>query len=296
MPPGNAATEASLAADGARAAVVTELQTRVASAAVLAPVALATLVVGGLPFAVLVAVVAAIGLWEWTGIGGVPERSLRWAAVVIVAAGVLALQLADRRWAAGLLIMPALLALLAGLKWRSLRWTGFGLVYVAVPATGFVLLRQSEAPAGWIAVLFILVVVWATDIAAYFAGRGLGGPKLWPRVSPKKTWSGALGGTAAAVVAGGLVAVLAGVGGFWLGVALAAPLSIAAQAGDLFESAVKRSFGVKDSGSIIPGHGGVLDRVDGLFGAAAFAWLLAGLGLGGGILALPILIGAGGAS
>lgn len=275
---------------------MTELQTRVASAAVLAPIALAALVVGGLPFATLVAVVAAIGLWEWTGIGGVPERGLRWAAVAIVAAGVLALELADRRWAAGLLIVPAILALLAGFKWRLLRWIGFGLVYVAVPATGFVLLRQAEAPAGWVAVLFILVVVWATDIAAYFAGRGLGGPKLWPRVSPKKTWSGALGGMAAAVVAGGLVAALAGVGSVWSGVALAAPLSIAAQAGDLFESAVKRSFGVKDSGTIIPGHGGVLDRMDGLFGAAALAWLLATLGLGGGILALPMLAGAGGAS
>ena len=149
------------------------------------------------------------------------------------------------------------------------------------------LLRQAEAPVGWAAVLFILVVVWATDIAAYFAGRGIGGPKLWPRVSPKKTWSGALGGTAAALVAGGLVVALSGIGGFVTGAALAVPLSIAAQAGDLFESAVKRKFGVKDSGTIIPGHGGVLDRVDGLFGAAALAWLLAGLGLGGGILMLP---------
>jgi phosphatidate cytidylyltransferase len=287
MPRGNGATEASLAADGARAAVVTELQTRVASAVVLAPVALVALIAGGLPFAALVALVAAIGLWEWTGIASVKELPLRSAAAGIAAAGLMALQLVDRRWALGLLVVPTLLALVAGLRWRSPRWAGLGLIYVAVPSVGLVLLRQAEAPVGWAAVLFILVVVWATDVAAYFAGRGIGGPKLWPRVSPKKTWSGALGGAAAALVAGGLVVALSGIGSFITGAALAVPLSIAAQAGDLFESAVKRKFGVKDSGTIIPGHGGVLDRVDGLFGAAALAWLLAALGLGGGILMLP---------
>jgi phosphatidate cytidylyltransferase len=115
----------------------------------------------------------------------------------------------------------------------------------------------------------------------------LGGPKLWPKVSPKKTWSGALTGLAAGVAAGGIAIGLTKVGDVRFGMALAVPLSIAAQAGDLFESAIKRRFGVKDSGHIIPGHGGVLDRVDGLLGAAAVAWLIAVAGLGGQILSLP---------
>jgi phosphatidate cytidylyltransferase len=244
-PRGNAATEASLAVDGTRTADVTELQTRVISAAVLAPVAIAALVVGGLPFTAFVALVAIIGFWEWTTIVG-----------------------------------------------ARIAWMAFGVVYLALPAAGLILLRQAVPPVGWASILLLLTVVWATDIAAYFAGRTFGGPKLWPRVSPKKTWSGALGGLAAALIAGGAVAALTGAGGFWLGVVLAAPLSIAAQAGDLFESAVKRRFGVKDSGTIIPGHGGVLDRVDGLLGAAALALLLAALGLGGGVLVLPALPGS----
>ena len=115
----------------------------------------------------------------------------------------------------------------------------------------------------------------------------IGGPKLWPRVSPKKTWSGALAGLIVAVMAGGVTIGLTGAGYVLTGLLLAMPLSIAAQAGDLFESSMKRRFGVKDSGTIIPGHGGVLDRVDGLFGAAALAWLIAVLGLGGVTLTLP---------
>jgi phosphatidate cytidylyltransferase len=179
-----------------------------------------------------------------------------------------------------------LLSLLAGWRDRRLFWNGLGLVYVAVPCAAFIVLREAE-PNGWAAILFIVLVVWVTDIAAYFGGRAIGGAKLWPRVSPGKTWSGAVTGLAAAVLAGGAIAWLTSAGGPALGMALAAPLSVATQAGDLLESAVKRRFGVKDSGHIIPGHGGILDRIDGLLGAAALAWLIAGLGIGGDILALP---------
>jgi phosphatidate cytidylyltransferase len=147
-------------------------------------------------------------------------------------------------------------------------------------------------------VLFVLVVVWATDIGGYFGGRTIGGPKLWPRVSPKKTWSGAVAGVAAACAAGGLTVALTGVGNPVRGFLLAIPLSMVSQAGDLAESAVKRRFGVKDSGHIIPGHGGVLDRVDGLFAAATLAWLIAALGMGGEILgtARNVVALSGGAS
>ena len=111
--------------------------------------------------------------------------------------------------------------------------------------------------------LFLFAIVWATDIAAYFAGRTIGGPKLMPAVSPKKTWSGAIGGALGAVVAGLIVVESAGLGVTPALVILAFMLSAVAQAGDLIESAIKRHFGAKDSSALIPGHGGLMDRLDG---------------------------------
>jgi phosphatidate cytidylyltransferase len=116
----------------------------------------------------------------------------------------------------------------------------------------------------------VLLVVWVTDIGGYFAGRGIGGPKLWPRVSPKKTWAGAIGGFAASLVVAVGFAVL-GLGKTSALLFLAALFSIVSQLGDLFESAVKRRFGVKDSSQLIPGHGGLLDRLDGLVAAVVVA-------------------------
>jgi phosphatidate cytidylyltransferase len=273
---------------------LSELHARILSAAVLIPVALAALVFGGVPFAVLVAVVAAIGFWEWTEIGGARDPLPRFAVTAAIVVGLLALQSPGARWGLALLAATAAAAFLGGGARPHIRWMGLGLAYVAIPCAGAILLRASE-PFGGIAILVILLVVWSTDIAAYFGGRAIGGAKLWPRVSPKKTWAGAISGLVAALLAGGLTVMLSGAGSFSVGFLLAAPISVAAQAGDLFESAVKRRFGVKDSGWIIPGHGGVLDRVDGLFGGATLALLLALLGLGGGILTLPAgIFGAGG--
>lgn len=269
-----------------------ELKLRVASGTVLAAIALAANALGGISFAVLVIVVAAIALWEWTGITGAAEPLwMRAAAIFCLCAGLLAMDLTASRWGFWLLGAVAAAALIAGLVNSAARWTGLGLLYVAVPATAFMALRGAE-PYGWIAVLFVIVVVAASDTGAYFGGRAIGGPKLWARVSPKKTWSGALSGLAAAVIAGGLLAVLTGTAGFGTGMALGCVLSIAAQAGDLLESSIKRRFGAKDSGRIIPGHGGVLDRVDGLFTAAALAWLLAALELGGELLAIAAAVSA----
>jgi phosphatidate cytidylyltransferase len=215
------------------------------------------------------------------------------SALILIA--VAAAALAAGGWAFAAVVL--LFALVAYREWTSITavtgsrtqrtgWSAVGLVYVLLPAAALLSLRQTE-PSGWAAILFVLIVVWATDTAAYFGGRSIGGPKLWPKVSPKKTWSGAICGFVVAMLAGGAAAALTSGGDFRTGALLAAPLSIAAQAGDLLESAVKRHFGVKDSGSIIPGHGGVLDRVDGLFGAAVIAWLIAALKLGGSILVLP---------
>jgi phosphatidate cytidylyltransferase len=268
------------------------------SALVLAPLVLAAVLLGGLVFTALVAVVAVMALWEWTDVTGADRPELiRLAALVSLPAGLFALSLLDADWPIALIAVPAFLALIAG-YWRAeFRWLGLGLLYVSIPCAALIVLRGVD-PFGMGAIIFIVAAVWATDIAAYFGGRGLGGPKLWSRISPKKTWSGAITGVVAGAAAGAIVIAFSKPESLTAGFILAGILSVSAQAADLLESAVKRAFGVKDSGRIIPGHGGVLDRVDGLFGAAALAWLLAGVGLGGDILVLPqdIVAMAGGGS
>jgi phosphatidate cytidylyltransferase len=157
-------------------------------------------------------------------------------------------------------------------------WIAAGAVYAAILAIAPIFLR-FDPDFGLAAILFLFAVVWGTDIAAYFAGRAFGGPKLWPAVSPNKTWSGALGGVVASICAGVAVAAYAVVPAGPAAV-LAAVLSVAAQGGDLFESHLKRHFGVKDSSHIIPGHGGVMDRIDGFVVAACVAGII-GLVRGG---------------
>ena len=130
---------------------------------------------------------------------------------------------------------------------------------------------RSDTEDGFLAVMFLFAIVWTTDIVAYFLGRLIGGPKLLPRVSPKKTWSGALSGLAAAVLAALAVAAAAGLSALTSIAVVAAILSAVAQAGDLFESHLKRRFGAKDSSHLIPGHGGLMDRLDGFVLAAAVA-------------------------
>src|ERR1051325_7014267 len=149
-------------------------------------------------------------------------------------------------------------------------WLPAGIAYAAILLFAPLILRRDPA-LGFAAILFLFAVVWATDIAAYFAGRALGGPKLWPAVSPKKTWSGAAGGTLGGVAAGVVTVKLLGVSVAPMLILVAFLLSVTAQAGDLIESAVKRHFGAKDAGSIIPGHGGLMDRLDGFLTAAAAA-------------------------
>jgi phosphatidate cytidylyltransferase len=166
------------------------------------------------------------------------------------------------------------MSLVLGRSDRSLVvWTVGGLIYAGITFFAPALLRGNSA-LGLSAILFLFATVWATDICAYFVGRGLGGPLLWPQVSPKKTWAGACGGLVGGVAAGALVAY-ASAGTRPLAAAIVAlVLSIAAQIGDLFESAVKRRFGAKDASTLIPGHGGVMDRLDGFLVAAAAALVI----------------------
>jgi phosphatidate cytidylyltransferase len=241
---------------------------RVMAALVLAPLAIAIAYAGGWLWTVLVTLTA-IGLYvEWLSIVGAARETR------VVASGVAALAVAGLCLAAGRIdvALPALVIglLAAGLLSPQRRlWTVTGFFYAAAAQIASVLVRLDPTY-GFVALILILLVVWVTDIGGYFAGRGFGGPKLWPRISPKKTWAGAIGGFAASlVVAAGFAA--AGLGKIGPLLAFGAALSVVSQLGDLFESAVKRRFGVKDSSHVIPGHGGLLDRLDGFVAAVVFA-------------------------
>ena len=153
----------------------------------------------------------------------------------------------------------------------------FGLPYVGLTVLALAWLRDG---AGWPFVFFVFLVVWGTDVGAFFVGRTLGGPRLAPKVSPKKTWSGALGGLVfAALAAIAWSASFSAAANPLQVVGVAVVLSVFGQCGDLFESAVKRHYGVKDSGELIPGHGGMLDRIDALLAAAPVFAILHALGL-----------------
>ena len=244
---------------------------RILAAAVLAPLAIAIAYAGGWLWAGLV-MLAAIGLYvEWLAIVGVIRETR------VVAAGVAALAIAGVCLAAGrinaaLLVLAVGFAAVALLAPRQRGWAATGFFYAAAAEIASVLVRRDPME-GFAALILILLVVWVTDIGGYFAGRGIGGPKLWPRVSPNKTWAGAIGGFfASLLVATGFAACGLGKTGPLL--LLGAVLTIASQLGDLFESAVKRRFGVKDSSHIIPGHGGLLDRLDGFVAAIVLAAIL----------------------
>lgn len=166
-------------------------------------------------------------------------------------------------------------------------WIALGVVYAVAALLASIVVRLDTVW-GFAALMFVLLVVWMTDIGGYFAGRGIGGPKLWPRVSPKKTWAGAIGGLVLSVAVA-LGFAIGGIGKPVPLIVIAVVLTVLSQLGDLFESAVKRRFGVKDSSQIIPGHGGLLDRLDGyvfaIIAAAAIGFLHGGAdGVGRGLM------------
>jgi len=244
---------------------------RIVVAAVLIPLAVAIAYAGGWLWAALVTL-AAIGLFvEWLAIVGLS------GAMRVTVPGVAALAVAGLCFAIGRLDAAALIVLAVGfvavvsIAPERRNWAAAGFLYAAAAEIASVLVRLDPVK-GFAALMFVLLIVWVTDSGGYFAGRGIGGPKLWPRVSPKKTWAGAVGGLVASL------AVAAGFAALDLGktlplLVLSAVLSTVSQLGDLFESAVKRSFGVKDSSQIIPGHGGLMDRLDGFVAAVVVAAL-----------------------
>jgi phosphatidate cytidylyltransferase len=243
---------------------------RIIAALVMAPLAIAIAYVGGWLWTGLVTV-AAIGLYvEWLTIIGMRKPRLVLVGVLILlTVGWVDIGHINGIYLSALVVLGVVAAGLLSSDHRF--WTAVGMGYALAASIGSSAVRLDPLW-GVAALMLVLLVVWATDIGGYFAGRLIGGPKLWPQVSPKKTWAGAIGGFAASL------GVAAGFAAFGLGkiipmLLVGAVLSIASQLGDLFESAVKRRFGVKDSSHIIPGHGGLLDRLDGFVAAIVLAAL-----------------------
>jgi phosphatidate cytidylyltransferase len=206
---------------------------RIGSAALLIPLAIGVTYVGGWLFALFWVVAALITLAEWTTLVSSANSGDRTGERI---------------------------------------WLAVGVLYSAVIAAPAIILR-SDAQLGFVAIIFLFAIVWATDTAAYLIGRRVGGAKLASSISPSKTWAGALAGLVAAMLAAALVAKATALSPGVL-VKLGVLFSVCAQAGDLFESWLKRIFGVKDSGHLIPGHGGLMDRLDGFMAAALVAALI----------------------
>jgi phosphatidate cytidylyltransferase len=258
------------------------MRLRVLSAVVLAAPALLTVYIGPPAFDIVFGLVALVMVLEWDSLcGGERKDVATWVLGTSVLVAI-ALCLADRHSAA-LWSTPAgfaaLYAVARGIDRKAPLLEACGALYIGIPIVALLWLRNDPAY-GMVTVFWLLAVVWATDTGALFVGRAVGGPKLAPSISPNKTWSGFFGGIAAAIVVS-MVAAL------WYGAPVApvllagAVLSIVSQLGDLLESRVKRYLNVKDSGGIIPGHGGLFDRVDGLLAAApalAIVYVVAGGG------------------
>ncbi|WP_281300903.1 MULTISPECIES: phosphatidate cytidylyltransferase [unclassified Iodidimonas] len=256
-----------------------QLMTRVSSALILIPLALSAVWLGGIWFAGLLALVGAVMSVEWAMIAGFNRRllgvfygftTLLVAGFILLSSEKLSADLALNSFASladwGLFTACAggVLLLLSFIsdRFAPLKWGGLAIFYCWTPLYALMWLRAQDG--GLWLVAWVLLVVWGTDIGGYFVGRAIGGAKLVPKISPNKTWSGLFGGMALAALAGLIGALWFHFGSvFYLALA-AAGLAVIGQIGDLAESALKRHFNVKDSGRIIPGHGGVLDRVDGL--------------------------------
>ncbi|WP_062226150.1 phosphatidate cytidylyltransferase [Aureimonas frigidaquae] len=251
-----------------------DLKPRLISALILGLAVLALAIIGGFPFKILCVVTGFIVFDEWTRItGGHRAGPLFHLARRALAIALIAFLFGFELVAIGVTIAVALFIAFIDRREKRADWVAGGLVYAAVAGLAPGMVRGEDVE-GLAALGLVICVVWSTDIFAYFTGRTFGGPKLMPRVSPKKTLSGAVGGLLAGVVAGLVYSVLvSGKAGFDI-VILSAVLSVLGQAGDLYESWVKRRFGVKDSGRLIPGHGGLMDRIDALIFATGALWLI----------------------
>lgn len=253
-----------------------ELKLRTLSASVMIPAALAATWAGGSAFCLLSVLIGLGVFYEWAAMTRLNQTSLRglvlgWVALVTLAAN---LAIGDHSMSIPLFVGWIVTLVLLCLFCRWSLWLAGGVAYCGFAMIALSAIRADDSM-GFVAMLFVFVTVWSTDILAYFIGRALKGPKLAPRISPGKTWSGAIGGTISGALGGFLVASYYFSTDYLWVPFVAALLSITSQMGDLFESFIKRKFGVKDSGRLIPGHGGIMDRVDGLVTASFTAFIIA---------------------
>ena len=245
-----------------------ELPARVAAGVVMMALALGAVWAGVVWFMLFWLIAMALVNWEWQSL--VDGAGRGWRVLLGNATLAIAAVLASEGEPVRALVVALIGAALAAFRGERRRWSSAGLLYAAAPLIAVCLLRSSE-DYGARAILWLFALVWGVDVMAYFGGRSIGGPKLWPRVSPGKTWSGFVIG----VICGAAIALLlAPEGGARLPLFAVGLIGGAiAQGGDLVESAIKRRFGVKDSSHLIPGHGGLMDRLDGFIAAATFAAL-----------------------
>ncbi len=256
-----------------------DLRLRLISALAVGAVALLCIWLGGIWIALLAALAALAMILEWRSITAHDGRPAGMDAApyaVAAVAGVLAVYFGVA-WAGALLLIGLALA---GYAWdaqrgreRAGRWAVAGAIYIGGAAMAFVALRGVESY-GFLSIIWAAIVVIAADVGGYFAGRTIGGSKLWPAVSPNKTWAGLLGGILLAFLVGGVFSWATTGTYFYQVCTVSAIAALLAQAGDLAESALKRHFGVKDAGTLVPGHGGLLDRLDGHMAAILVAALV----------------------
>lgn len=262
---------------------LSSLTLRTLSALIMAPIAAEAVLLGWPYLDLLVAAGCAVLAWEWCRLCGSGRLGLvGWTLLGAVLASIVVASLGHEFEALVLALLGALLVHWIALTQAAANaiWLAAGTPYLALPAVALLWLRTES---GAYVVLWLFLVVWATDMGAYTVGRLIGGPHLAPRLSPNKTWAGLVGGVATAAGTGALLGRAMGVSGLGFLVGLSAAIAIVAQIGDLIESAFKRHFNVKDTSGLIPGHGGLLDRVDGLLAAVPAAALIQ-LASGGSIL------------
>ncbi|MEL7048242.1 MAG: phosphatidate cytidylyltransferase [Pseudomonadota bacterium] len=251
-----------------------DLRPRLISGFMMLGGALAFLFAGSFPFALLVLVVALIMSWEWGRLVRAASIDKSYLIHAIAVATALMFAITGQPWAALIAIAIGAAALLPLNYGTNGRLSAFGVAYVGVPAIALIILR-GDAFEGALAVLLVFILVWSADIAAFVGGRLVGGYKLWPSVSPNKTWAGFVFGVVASLAAALIFALTVTGAPLLYSGALGLGLGVLSQAGDLAESALKRGHGVKDASDLIPGHGGVMDRMDGIVIVATVAVLMA---------------------
>jgi phosphatidate cytidylyltransferase len=258
-----------------RLALSDNLKLRIVSGVVLAAIAFALAWAGPKPFAVLVLVVALFVSWEWGRMVRGSGSDLAFLIHAIAVAAAIGLSVGGFAALAAAVLVTAAIVLIPLVFGHGARLSALGVFYAGLPAISLLWLRADE-PYGFAALMLVFAIVWCSDIGAFAAGRLIGGPRLWPRVSPNKTWAGLVGGLAAGSGAAALVAPLLANEASPVRLALIGlGLSLVAQGGDLAESALKRLFGRKDASDLIPGHGGFMDRIDSIVAVAVAAAVFA---------------------